>query len=129
MTPWRTHPPRYRRDPADAHPPMDYPPYKSTQLRHPSSRWSTCRTRLPRSPGRSCSRLRSARPTDLTVQHDGEPIGERIIVSGRVYDTEGKPLRGTLVEIWQANAAGRYAHMGTAGRRRSTPTSPAPAAA
>ena len=47
---------------------------------------------------------------DLTVQHAGEPIGERIIVSGRVFDTEGKPLRGTLVEIWQANAAGRYKH-------------------
>ena len=47
---------------------------------------------------------------DLTVQHAGEPIGERIIVSGRVFDTEGKPLRGTLVEIWQANSAGRYKH-------------------
>ena len=63
---------------------------------------------------------------DLTVQHAGEPIGERIIVSGRVFDTEGKPLRDTLVEIWQANAAGRYSTGGTAGRRRSTRTSAAP---
>ena len=47
---------------------------------------------------------------DLTIQSAGEPIGERIIVSGHVYDTEGKPLRDTLVEIWQANAAGRYDH-------------------
>ncbi len=47
---------------------------------------------------------------DLTVQHAGAPIGERITVTGRVFDTEGKPLRGTLVEIWQANAAGRYKH-------------------
>ncbi|HET9719337.1 MAG TPA: protocatechuate 3,4-dioxygenase subunit beta, partial [Solirubrobacteraceae bacterium] len=47
---------------------------------------------------------------DLTRQHAREPIGERIIVSGTVRDTEGKPLRGTLVEIWQANAAGRYRH-------------------
>ena len=47
---------------------------------------------------------------DLTRQHEGEPIGERIIVSGRVMDTEGKPLRNTLVEIWQCNAAGRYVH-------------------
>jgi protocatechuate 3,4-dioxygenase beta subunit len=38
------------------------------------------------------------------------PIGERITVSGRVFDTEGKPIRNTLVEIWQANAAGRYQH-------------------
>jgi protocatechuate 3,4-dioxygenase, beta subunit len=47
---------------------------------------------------------------DLTKQHEGEPIGERIIVSGRVLDTWGKPISNTLVEIWQANAAGRYQH-------------------
>ncbi|MGH2935321.1 MAG: protocatechuate 3,4-dioxygenase subunit beta, partial [Gaiellaceae bacterium] len=42
--------------------------------------------------------------------HEGEPLGERITVSGRVLDEDGRPLRGTLVEIWQANAAGRYRH-------------------
>ena len=47
---------------------------------------------------------------DLTRQHAGEPLGERIIVSGRVLGSDGKPLREQLVEIWQANAAGRYAH-------------------
>ena len=47
---------------------------------------------------------------DLTSQHRGDPIGERIIVSGRVLDENGKPVAGTLVEIWQANAAGRYPH-------------------
>jgi protocatechuate 3,4-dioxygenase beta subunit len=47
---------------------------------------------------------------DLTRQHEAEPIGERITVSGRVFDTEGKPLRNTLVEVWQANACGRYRH-------------------
>jgi protocatechuate 3,4-dioxygenase beta subunit len=47
---------------------------------------------------------------DLTRSHDGEPIGERIIVSGRVLDAGGRPVRGTLVEVWQANAAGRYDH-------------------
>ncbi|MGH7919983.1 MAG: protocatechuate 3,4-dioxygenase subunit beta, partial [Candidatus Dormibacteraceae bacterium] len=47
---------------------------------------------------------------DLTHQHEGEPIGERITVQGRVMDTEGKPLPNTLVEVWQANAAGRYRH-------------------
>jgi len=47
---------------------------------------------------------------DLTRQHSGAPIGERIIVSGRVLDDNGRPLRGALIEIWQANAAGRYAH-------------------
>jgi protocatechuate 3,4-dioxygenase beta subunit len=49
---------------------------------------------------------------DLTRQHDGEPLGERIIVSGRVTDREGRPVRSALIEIWQANAAGRYVHEG-----------------
>jgi protocatechuate 3,4-dioxygenase beta subunit len=48
--------------------------------------------------------------TDLTKQHEGEPLGERIIVSGRVLDENDRPVRGALVEIWQANAAGRYKH-------------------
>ena len=47
---------------------------------------------------------------DLTRQHSGEPAGERIIVSGRVIDENSRPVRNTLVEIWQANAAGRYLH-------------------
>jgi len=47
---------------------------------------------------------------DLTKQHDGEPLGERITVNGRVLDADGRPVRRQLVEIWQANAAGRYAH-------------------
>ncbi|MFI9201868.1 protocatechuate 3,4-dioxygenase subunit beta [Streptomyces sp. NPDC053048] len=48
--------------------------------------------------------------SDLTRQHRGEPLGERITVSGRVLDGRGRPVRGQLVELWQANAAGRYAH-------------------
>ena len=47
---------------------------------------------------------------DLTRQHKGEPIGERIIVSGRVLDENARPVPHTLVEIWQANSAGRYPH-------------------
>jgi len=47
---------------------------------------------------------------DLTRQHAGEPQGERVIVTGRVLDEEGRAVPHTLVEIWQANAAGRYAH-------------------
>jgi protocatechuate 3,4-dioxygenase, beta subunit len=49
---------------------------------------------------------------DLTRRHDGEPLGERIIVSGRVTDRDGRPVRSALIEIWQANAAGRYVHDG-----------------
>ena len=47
---------------------------------------------------------------DLTHQHAGDPIGERIVVSGRVLDENGRPVKHSLVEIWQANAAGRYPH-------------------
>ncbi|HUR06480.1 MAG TPA: protocatechuate 3,4-dioxygenase subunit beta [Nonomuraea sp.] len=47
---------------------------------------------------------------DLTRQHTGEPLGERISVTGRILDSAGRPIRDTLVELWQANAAGRYAH-------------------
>jgi protocatechuate 3,4-dioxygenase beta subunit len=47
---------------------------------------------------------------DLTRQHPGEPIGEPIIVHGRLLGRDGRPMRRSLVEVWQANAAGRYAH-------------------
>jgi protocatechuate 3,4-dioxygenase, beta subunit len=48
--------------------------------------------------------------SDLTRQHAGEPVGERIVVSGRVRDESGRPVTRTLVEIWQTNSAGRYFH-------------------
>src|SRR5690606_34946788 len=48
---------------------------------------------------------------DLTRQHVGEPQGQRIIVHGRVLEQDGRPVRSSLVEIWQANAAGRYRHV------------------
>ncbi|MCD9140611.1 protocatechuate 3,4-dioxygenase subunit beta [Streptomyces albireticuli] len=47
---------------------------------------------------------------DLTRQHPGDPLGERITVAGRILDRRGRPVRGQLVELWQANAAGRYAN-------------------
>ena len=60
-------------------------------------------------PGPVFGRVR-VRPedADLTRQHAGEPVGERIMVKGRVLDADGRPVRDTLVEVWQANAAGRY---------------------
>lgn len=48
--------------------------------------------------------------SDLTRQHAGEPLGERIIVTGRIVDDSGRPVPHTLIEIWQTNAAGRYFH-------------------
>jgi protocatechuate 3,4-dioxygenase beta subunit len=47
---------------------------------------------------------------DLTKQHAGEPLGERIIVSGRLLDENARPVPNTLIEVWQCNAAGRYIH-------------------
>jgi protocatechuate 3,4-dioxygenase beta subunit len=51
-----------------------------------------------------------ARDADLTAGHGGSPQGQRIIVSGRLQGSDGLPLAGQLVEVWQCNAAGRYAH-------------------
>lgn len=52
------------------------------------------------------------RDADLTINGrvNGDPIGERIIVEGRILDEHGRPVPGALIEIWQANAAGRYIH-------------------
>ena len=51
-----------------------------------------------------------AQDADLTIGQGGTPQGQRINVSGRLLGADGKPLAGQLVEIWQCNAAGRYAH-------------------
>lgn len=48
---------------------------------------------------------------DLTRQHEGEPLGERIVVGGKVMDEAGRPVPETLIELWQCNAAGRYNHI------------------
>ncbi len=102
----------YMREPGGAHPPLDCPPYRSSALRHPKQPLVYLPHTITEITGpRLLSELPvSEHDNDLTRQHEGEPIGERITVSGRVLDTEGRPLRDTLVEIWQANAAGRYAH-------------------
>jgi protocatechuate 3,4-dioxygenase beta subunit len=93
-------------------PPLDHPAYKSSLLRHPKEALVYLPQTITEVTGPQLGADRSLGPldADLTRQHEGEPIGERITVSGRVMDTEGKPLRNTLVEIWQANAAGRYRH-------------------
>jgi len=52
----------------------------------------------------------SENDNDLTRQHAGEPLGERIIVTGRVLEENGRPVLNTLIEVWHANAAGRYFH-------------------
>lgn len=93
------------------HPPNDFPAYRSTALRHPKQPLVIIPETLSERTGPVYPYGR-LEPTDgdLTKQHAGEPLGERIIVQGRVLDEHGRAVRNTLVEIWQANAAGRYAH-------------------
>jgi protocatechuate 3,4-dioxygenase beta subunit len=97
--------------PDGIHSPDFYEPNRGTHLRHPREP----RVAIPQ----TLSELTGAvypyaafgpLVTDLTRQHAGDPIGERIILHGRVLDEDGRPVPRTMVEIWQANAAGRYAH-------------------
>jgi protocatechuate 3,4-dioxygenase beta subunit len=101
----------YRRPPAGTHPPNDSPGYRSTALRHPKEPLVIIPQTLSEITGPAYPYGRiEATDNDLTRQHAGEPLGERIIVEGRVLDEDGRPIPNTLVEVWQANAAGRYAH-------------------
>jgi protocatechuate 3,4-dioxygenase, beta subunit len=91
-------------------PPYDYPAYRSTELRAPKRLYLLPEElHDPTGPVFGASDVDPG-DSDLTRQHAGEPLGERIIVSGRVLDSGGRPIPNTLVEAWQANAAGRYAH-------------------
>jgi len=95
------------------HAQRDYAPYRSSVLRHPeqplvavSGDPETVELAGPVFGVTDITEI----DNDLTRHHPGEPIGERMTVSGRLLDRDGRPVRGQLVEIWQANAAGRYAH-------------------
>jgi protocatechuate 3,4-dioxygenase, beta subunit len=90
---------------------VDYPGYRSTRFRAPDRPLVALSEELHRLDGPVFGEDDLGElDWDLTRQHEGEPIGERIIVSGRVLDEDGRPVRGALVEIWQANAGGRYHH-------------------
>lgn len=93
-------------------PRLDYAPYRSSVLRHP--------TKTPLHVDPETIELSApvfgekdiaSHESDLTVGHAGAPVGERIIVTGSVIDGDGRPVRNQLVEVWQANAAGRYIHV------------------
>ena len=93
-------------------PPLLYPPYKSTIRRAPARPL----IRMPAGFSDLTAPVYGYMPitgadADLTRQHAGEPLGERTIVAGRVVDEDGRPVPNTLIEIWQANAAGRYTHI------------------
>jgi protocatechuate 3,4-dioxygenase beta subunit len=96
---------------ATAEPPLDSPAYRSTRLRHPTRPLVYLPQQLTETTGPALGHLRpGAIENDLTRQHEGEPHGQRIIVGGRLLDAGGRPIRESLLEIWQANAAGRYRH-------------------
>jgi protocatechuate 3,4-dioxygenase beta subunit len=97
--------------PAGVHPPLDFPAYRSTGLRAPRQPLVLLPHRLTEITGPLLGAERvTAADADLTVGPAGEALGQRIIVSGRVLDSGGRPVPHTLIEIWQANAAGRYRH-------------------
>ena len=103
-------PPR-RRVEAGAHPDPGFPGYRATELRHPKQPLviipqSLTELTAPVYGDASIGPL----DHDLTAQHSAPPVGQRIIVSGRVLDENERPVPHTLIEVWQANAAGRYAH-------------------
>lgn len=93
------------------HPPLLSPGYGSTVLRAPRQ----APILLPHSPADRTGPVLGEGPVaaadaDLTAGPDGEAQGQRIVVHGQVRDSAGKPVRDTLLEVWQANAAGRYRH-------------------
>lgn len=93
------------------HPPSLSPDYKSTVLRSPRKPLII----MPQSLHETSApvygqNVLNLHDNDLTLGQAGEPIGERILVKGKVTDDQGRAVPNTLIEIWQANAAGRYIH-------------------
>lgn len=95
----------------ETQPRLNFPPYRTSLLRHPTKDLYHADPETIELHG-PCFSDRDVHPleADLTVAHRGEPIGERIVLVGRVVDGDGRPIRRQLIEIWQANAAGRYIH-------------------
>jgi protocatechuate 3,4-dioxygenase, beta subunit len=104
--------PSYIRD-DEVHPPHNSPGYASTRLRCPSKPLVPLAQALTEVTGPLLGDDRVGPDDHDLTRHSatgGEPMGERIVVSGRVLDSAGRPVPHTLVEVWQANAAGRYIH-------------------
>jgi len=103
----------YRRDNADVDPPHLYPDYVATRTRAPERPLILLEHTLTEVTGPVYGHSSvGERDHDLTAQHEGEPVGQRITLTGRVLDGDGRPVPDTLLEIWQANSAGRYRHRG-----------------
>lgn len=101
----------YRREKPDTQPAYLHPVYGSTVKRAPLQSLVRLPNTLSEITGPLFGHERvGPNDHDLTCQHAGVPLGERIIIAGRVLDEDGRPVPDTLVELWQANAAGRYRH-------------------
>ncbi len=102
----------YRRPEPGSQPSTRYDAYRSNALRAPSKPLIFLPHTLSEVTGPIYGHGEIGETdNDLTRQHTGEPIGERIIVTGRVLDSNGRPVPHTLIEVWQANSAGRYVHV------------------
>lgn len=102
----------YQRD-RSQHPPALHPGYKTSVSRSPSLPLLTLRQTASEITGPTFGHGDfGALDNDLTMNfaHGGMPVGERMILHGRVLDEDARPVPNTLVEIWQANASGRYRH-------------------
>ena len=101
----------YKPQDKGAWPPSLFPAYTSTVKRSPKRPLVIIPQTLSEVTGPVYGHSRVEKDNaDLTKGHAGEPLGERMIVTGRVLDESGRPVPNTLVELWQCNAAGRYAH-------------------
>ncbi len=107
-----TGPATFRPDPPGTHPPYDSPDYGSTRLRHPTRPLHLLPQRLTELTGPVFGEDRVVDgDADLTMANGGEAVGQRIVVHGRLLDGDGRAVPDSLIEVWQANAAGRYAHV------------------
>lgn len=101
----------YRKALPGTQPEYLHPPYRSSARRAPTQPPISLPDTLSEITGPIFPKdIVGAKACDLTRQGRTEPLGERIIVTGKVMDEDGRPVRESLVEIWQANAAGRYLH-------------------
>jgi protocatechuate 3,4-dioxygenase beta subunit len=102
----------FRPEPPGSQPPYLHEAYRGSIKRAPLQPLVVIPQTLSEitGPTRDWPRLMGPASADLTAGFKGEPLGERIVVSGRVLDEDARPVRRTMIEIWQANAAGRYVH-------------------
>jgi protocatechuate 3,4-dioxygenase beta subunit len=105
------HPMQFETVDSGVYPTLIHPPYKSTLKRGPTQPPLRLHAPVPVQQNLTAARsLILPNDLDLTAQGQGEPLGEKIVVTGRVVDEDGKPVRNSLLEVWQSNSSGRYWH-------------------